>query len=910
MAVMDIIINAYDKASDVIEKVGDKSGKVAESMEKNWLKIGMASAAAGVAIEGMARQQAPLTENTQKLAAALSMTEEEMRGLVLETTNVTRPIGDVIGLFEVARQQGMETGEEVKRFAETWDTVADATGESSVALAEASIGLRSLGIESHNQGEAMGAFGYILENTTFSVGDFLEFVKLTGPELRQVGLDVDNTAAIVGLLENKFGLTGRTLRTEFRQAVNAADGDINMLYESLGITAEEVEEYSGKVAESSDIIERNAEIHGQSYTAMQKIQQRVAEVSYEYGGLFQAMSALTPVMLGLGPAIKGITLAKTALSKAGGIATVVTKGLGVALKFLAANPVGVIIVAVAALVAGIIYLYKNNEKVRDFMQTAWHNIQMFVLQSVEKMLGGIEKFVSWIPGVGNKVDGLRDKITGMINTAETNRRLAQFQKNTTENWARIGDTVETANYRMESSIEKVNVAKEKAVVKSSDLQRAEEHLARAMEEQRRELIREVDRMYDALKRSLKSYHEDSRKVQEDALRAELDNARRVSNEKIAQYDREYMAKLKTIDEELAREIELREAEIAALDDKTKEEDKILREQENERRLQDLREQIAAEADAKRRIDLEARLQDEIAKQERDRLLDSRRAQQNALREEIMAIRTQTDVKKDQLKQEYDDKKEAETKALEVTVKRIEAEQRQLKDHYEFILSEENLNAEARKLIVEENQDEIIALLEEYEKDWRDAGKSFGERMADGLLDAMPSVKQAVNSLFGSVTSSGGTSSGAGASAPDPGISSGSSGGGDDLVPIRAFFESQGKSVSWDAATGTVQAGNVVITPAHLEGGRSYAPISELVSLLPDAHTGGKFRSKTPGGEGLVLLKDNEEVLQGRIEGSQGRVVVYFGRGAFEGAIITDDYGIDRLMERVFERMQARGVKIT
>jgi phage-related protein len=33
-----------------------------------------------------------------------------------------------------------------------------------------------------------------------------------------------------------------------------------------------------------------------------------------------------------------------------------------------------------------------------------------------------------------------------------------------------------------------------------------------------------------------------------------------------------------------------------------------------------------------------------------------------------------------------------------------------------------------------------------------------------------------------------------------------------------------------------------------------------------------------------------------------------GRGAFEGAIIMDDYGVDRLMDRIMERLSALGVK--
>lgn len=374
MSVMEIVIKGVDKASDVMEDVQKKGSKAADTIAANWKKIGVAAGVAGLAIEGMARSQAQLTEQTQQLAAMTDMTEGEMRDLAISISDVTRPLEDTLNLMELASQQGIKGTEALEKYAVFWDTVGDATGESSAELAKAGNALRLVGIEVGNEEEALASFGYITDNTTSSVSEFLNFVQRSGVDLKKAGLSLDETTAIFGALNHEMGLESTMAMREFREALNAADGDMNVMLETLGLSNDQVLKYMGQVDDSSDAIQRNADIHAESYTTMEKLQHRVSEIAYKYGDLSQAMSILVPFLLVAAPAIKALTLVKGAWAAASAMGASGVWAL-VSAQLALIAPIALVVAAIAVVVLVLKKLYNENEQFRAIVDKTWSFIQ-------------------------------------------------------------------------------------------------------------------------------------------------------------------------------------------------------------------------------------------------------------------------------------------------------------------------------------------------------------------------------------------------------------------------------------------------------------------------------------------------------------------------------------------------------
>jgi hypothetical protein len=421
---------------ETLEQDAERASKI---FDGTFAKITAAGVAAGAALETFARSQAESNTQTRQLAASLGVSEDAMRDLALETADVGFPLGEVLDLMETGKQLGITSGPALQKYAAFWDTVGDATGESATELGRAGVALASMGIEAGKETEALAAFGFIQEHSTQTVGEFLNIVGRLGPDLNAMGLDVNDTAAVLAILEQEMGMTGRAARTALNEAINESDGTFSGLLDTLGISETTLDGYLEKVEESGGIIERNADIQADEFTVLQKVQNAAEELQYRYGDLATTAGQLAPVLTALGPAFGA---AKWAVMNA---RLIVTKGIMLAIRVatiawtaaqwllnvaLNANPIGLIVLAVAALIAIGILLWKNWDTIVAALGAAWDWIWQKLKafgqflwnvwwtngwkRVLDFIVNGGKSVLNWFTGLPGRMRTLFEKIGGFI----------------------------------------------------------------------------------------------------------------------------------------------------------------------------------------------------------------------------------------------------------------------------------------------------------------------------------------------------------------------------------------------------------------------------------------------------------------------------------------------------------------
>ncbi len=445
---MEIIIKAIDQVTPVMNTIKGNTGGVTSFMEANWKKVGVATAGAAAAIEGLARANAPLIETTRRVSDYIGITEGEMKKLVVATSNATFPLKDVLGLMELGTKQGLESADALKEYAEFWDMVSDATGESSTVLAEAAVSLKALGISAGEEGEALSAFGFIQKNTTMEIGEFINSIGRLAPEMREMGMGINDAATIMGILQQEFGMTSRVAIQEFRTAVNSSEGDMNKLKESLGITSEMFDTYSQKVSESSTVIEENAKRNNELFTPLQKIQHLFSELKYSASGYIESLAQFAPILIAIGPAMKIVGDAGKLMSKGLGQIPSMLSGIIAGFKtlggLLIANPW---VIAIMAIVTAVILLYENWEKVVNFISNS--------LDWLAEKFSILVKPIDWIK---EKLGLVKDEAKETEEAVEkvgdaTGKTAGKFDDSSEamENSEKIARLLEEANYDLGDS---------------------------------------------------------------------------------------------------------------------------------------------------------------------------------------------------------------------------------------------------------------------------------------------------------------------------------------------------------------------------------------------------------------------------------------------------------------------------
>lgn len=425
--------------------------------------------------------------------------------------------------------------------------------------------------------------------------------------------------------------------------------------------------------------------------------------------------ALGPVIAGIGAVLAALPLMTSGLM----MVIPAVKALGVALRFLALNPIGLVISAVGGLVLAGIYLYKNWDTARIRMEkiavsigyrmeAAFSQAKMLVLSSIDKILQGLGKFVSFIPVVGDKIESARAAISSMIDE-ETVKKQSALLKNKIEqnvlNYKLLRAETEKAKKEAEAlaaqttastdanakyndgmkqlldSIAKSTTTKKEATkaegagkkaidATTESLKKAKEAENERAKEQYENTVSQLDKLGAAITEALKKRYAAQEKTEIAFLVSQKDREKAGLNESLATlkrgYDEQVKAlkskhsqevdaitsaqkqKIQIIDAETLEQVNALQAQIDGIRGLTKSEEKQLEEQAYNTKIAELQKEILTAKSSEERLRAQAKLDDEIQKRQRELLLSERSMQIDALEKQMEAIRNNADKRKEQI----------------------------------------------------------------------------------------------------------------------------------------------------------------------------------------------------------------------------------------------------------------------
>lgn len=135
-------------------------------------------------------------------------------------------------------------------------------------------------------------------------------------------------------------------------------------------------------------------------------------------GISGSMPALIVAVGAIVPHISKIIDVVDGIGKAVTDVIGVVKKVGSAVKglfsILAANPIALVVAAVAALAAGFIYLWNTSEDFRNFWIGLWEGLKSIVSNAVDAIVGF---FTNLADGIGNALSGVAEFIGGIFSSA-------------------------------------------------------------------------------------------------------------------------------------------------------------------------------------------------------------------------------------------------------------------------------------------------------------------------------------------------------------------------------------------------------------------------------------------------------------------------------------------------------------
>ncbi|KOR24204.1 phage tail tape measure protein [Clostridium sp. L74] len=278
---------------------------------------------------------------------------------------------------------------------------------------------------------------------------------------------------------------------------------------------------------------------------------------------------------------------------------------------------------------------------------------------------------------------------------------------------RYEELAKTFGYTAEETVKikkSLEEAKTELINMGNTVEDVKQKIIDAQKEADKKVSDSINNMVDRIKSALKQRYEDELKAQEDHINKELKELDRWKDESIKRIESFYDAKIEAIDKQLV------------------EEDKADKNAEELKKINQLETALEYEHNQFNKIEIQKELNNLLKEREK-------RLHKEQLQEE---------------KEKLQEQKENELKNINsIYESNRQSLEKQLEDFRSFCAKKTNdaaLQAEAERIIMDNNQKEIIELLHSYEEAYQQAGQSLGEKLVEGFKPKIEELKDMIASI--------------------------------------------------------------------------------------------------------------------------------------------------------------------
>lgn len=380
--------NAVRETAEEVQNLGEKSEEAKNASEglgdtlNNIGNVGLAAvgSAVGAAVAGltaaaestreyrteMAKLDTAFTDNGHSAEAARGA-YQELQGILGETEQAVETANHLAKLTDNEKDLAMWTGDILPGVFATFGASLPIEGLTEAANETAKVG------------QVTGPLADALNWAGVSEDAFNEsLAKCTTEQERQ--------ALITSTLSGLYGEASAAYK-ETNADVIAANQANEAWTASLAEVGAAVEPVLTKVKSMG------AELLGKLVPVIEKLLANLPTIGVALAGITAALVSYKVAALAATAAEKGMTLAQYAAAAA-------QKALNVAMK---ANPIGLVITAITALVAAFVYLWNNCESFRNFWINLWEKIKSTVSKAIDWLKNAPQKIYSALLGAIDRV---------------------------------------------------------------------------------------------------------------------------------------------------------------------------------------------------------------------------------------------------------------------------------------------------------------------------------------------------------------------------------------------------------------------------------------------------------------------------------------------------------------------------